>query len=119
MFRAVLAEKILGAMGLEIRENQRDLGGPPANVFAHALFALRKCPILEQRLATYVQKCCKNERAKMKDCKQNDRNRVQDDIIMENTNARSPLIFRNFLYVVVYMQSQKTQRKLEQHFAQV
>ena len=42
--------------------------------------------------------------------------RVQDDGISENTNARSPLTFRNLLYVVPYMQSQKTQRKLERRF---
>ena len=50
----------------------------------------------------------------MKERRQNDREiRVQDDSITENVNTRSPLTFRNFLYVVAYMQSQKTQRKLE------
>ena len=50
----------------------------------------------------------------MKERRQNDREiRVQNDDIMENTNVRSPLAFRNLLYVVAYMQSQKIQRKLE------
>ena len=53
----------------------------------------------------------------MKDSRQNDREtRVQGDNITENTNARSLLTFRNLLYVVVYMQSQKTQTKLERRF---
>ena len=42
--------------------------------------------------------------------------RVQDDNITENRNARSPLTFRNLLLVDAYMQSQKTQRKLERRF---
>ena len=37
----------------------------------------------------------------------------------ENTNARSPLTFRNLLFVLAYMQSTKTQRKLERRFIQV
>ena len=53
----------------------------------------------------------------MKESRQNDRViRVQDDNITENTNARSPLTFINLLYVAAYMQSQKTQRKLERRF---
>ena len=39
--------------------------------------------------------------------------RVQDDNITENTNATSPLTFRNLLQVVAYIQSQKTQRELQ------
>ena len=39
--------------------------------------------------------------------------RLQDDNMMENTNARSPLTFRNLLYVVAYMQSQKTKTARE------
>ena len=38
---------------------------------------------------------------------------VQDVNITETTEARSPLTFRNLLYVVAYMQSQKMQRKPE------
>ena len=39
----------------------------------------------------------------MKESRQNDREiRVQDDNIMENTNVRSPVPFRNLLYVVAY-----------------
>ena len=41
---------------------------------------------------------------------------VQDDNIMENTSARFPLTFRILLLVDVYMQSQKTQRKLDRRF---
>ena len=53
----------------------------------------------------------------MKESRQNDREiRVQDDSIMENTNASSPLAFRNLLYVVVYMQSQKTKKAREMFF---
>ena len=58
-----------------------------------------------------------NERAKMKESSQSDRKiRVQDDNITENTNVRSPLTFRKLLYVVAYMQSQKTPRKRKRHF---
>ena len=53
----------------------------------------------------------------MKEDRQNDREiRALEDNITENTNARSPLTFRNLMYVVAYMQSQKTQRKLEKRF---
>ena len=53
----------------------------------------------------------------MKESRQNNRQiRVQDDNITENTNARSQLTFGNLVYVVVYMQSQKTQRNLEKRF---
>ena len=53
----------------------------------------------------------------MKEGRQNDREiRVLDDNITGNANARSPLTFRDLLYVVAYMQSQKTQRKLEKRF---
>ena len=42
----------------------------------------------------------------MEESRQNNREiRVQDDKIKENTNARSPLTFRNLLRVVAYMQS--------------
>ena len=45
---------------------------------------------------------------------QNDREiRVQDGNITENTNARFPLTFGNLLYVVAYMQGQKTQKARE------
>ena len=53
----------------------------------------------------------------MKERKQNDKEiRVQDDNITENTNARSPLTFRNLVYVIAYMQIQKAQIKLERRF---
>ena len=45
----------------------------PANFVDHALFDLRKRQSLAQRLATYTRKSCKNERAKMKESRQNDR----------------------------------------------
>ena len=42
----------------------------------------------------------------MKKRRQNDREmRVQDDNITESANARSPLTFRNLLFVVAYMQT--------------
>ena len=47
----------------------------------------------------------------MKESRQNDSGiRIQYDNITENINARSPLTFRNLLYVVVYMQSQMTKK---------
>ena len=50
----------------------------------------------------------------MKESRQNNREiRVQDDNITETSNARSPLTFRNLLYVVAYMQSQKTKKARE------
>ena len=61
-------------MAPEIRENKRGLGASlPANVFYHALFAVRKRSIIAQRFATYTRKSCKNEKAKMKESKQNER----------------------------------------------
>ena len=45
----------------------------------------------------------------MKESTESDREiRVQDNNITENTNVKSPLTFRNLLYVVAYMQSQTT-----------
>ena len=56
----------------------------------------------------------------MKESRQNYREiRVQDDNITENTNPSSPVIFRNLVQVVAYMQSQKTQRKLERRYVYV
>ena len=53
----------------------------------------------------------------MKKSKQNDREiRVQDDSTTENLNARSLLTFRKLQLVDTYMQSQKTQRKVERRF---
>ena len=81
-----------------IRESKGGLGASlPAHFFDHVLFALRQRSIIAQRFATYTGKSCKNEKAKMKESKQNDRNRVQDDNITESANARLPLLFRNFL----------------------
>ena len=61
-------------MALGIRENKGGLGASlPANFFDHALFALRKRSIIAQRFATYTRKSCKNEKAKLKESKQNDR----------------------------------------------
>ena len=59
-----------------------------------------------------------SEKVKMKESMQSDREmKIQDDnIIKENTNARSPLAFRDLSSVVAYMQSQKTQRELERRF---
>ena len=53
----------------------------------------------------------------MKESWQSDREiRLQYDNISENTNVRSSLTFGHLLCVVAYMQSQKTQRKLERRF---
>ena len=53
----------------------------------------------------------------MKENRQHDREiRVQDDSITENITARSPLAFRNLLYVVAHMQSQKTKKARETFF---
>ena len=74
MAKAVPARNILGAMALGIREKEGGLVvKPPVNFFDYALFALRKHPILTQRLAIYTQKSCRNKRTKMKESKQNDR----------------------------------------------
>ena len=63
--------------------------------FGHALSVHRKCHFAVQRMATYTRKGCKSERAKITESRENDREiRVQDDSITENTNTRSPFIFR-------------------------
>ena len=50
----------------------------------------------------------------MKESRKNAREiRVQDDNITENTNARFPLTFRNLLYVIAYIQSQRTKKARE------
>ena len=69
------AGKISGSHGPgNMGEKMNDLEAKLAeNIFDHALCALRKRPILAQRLATFAQKSCKNERAKMKESRQNDR----------------------------------------------
>ena len=55
-----------------------------------------------------------NERAEVKDSRQNNREiKAQDDNITENTNARSPLTFRNLLLVDAYMQIQETRKARE------
>ena len=85
-------------MAPRVREKEGGLGVKYQNSFDHAMFALRKRPFLAQSLTTYTPKGCRNERAEMKESRLNDREiRVQDDTITENTNARSLLIFRNFL----------------------
>ena len=44
----------------------------------------------------------------MKESKQSEREiKVQDDITTESTNLRSPLTFRNLLYVVAYMKAKR------------
>ena len=48
-------------------------GEAPSKFFDHALFSPIKRLILAQRLATYTRKSCKNERAKMKESRQNNR----------------------------------------------
>ena len=71
---------------------------PSENFIDHAIVAFRKFLFLAQTLAFYTRKSCKNERAKMKESRQIDREpRVQCDNRMENINARSPLIFISFL----------------------
>ena len=53
----------------------------------------------------------------MEESRQNDREiRVQDDNITGKTNVRYQLTFRNLLYIVAYMQIQKTQGKLKRCF---
>ena len=71
---------------------------PPENIFYPRPFSIRKGPDWVQRLALYTRKSYVNERAKMKESRQNYRKiRVQDDNITEYTNAESPLTFRNLL----------------------
>ena len=63
-------------------------------------------------MVLYTQISYVNERVKIKGSRQNDREiRVQEDNIMENTNERSPLVFRNLLFVIAYMQSHKRRRQ--------
>ena len=61
-----------------------------------------------------------DDKAKMKESMQKYRKiRVQGNDITENRIERPPLTLRNLLYVAVYMQRQRTQRKLEKCFAKV
>ena len=57
-----------------------------------------KNTLFEHKDRPFIHKSFVNERAKMKESRQNYREiRVCDDNKMENTNARSPLTFRNLL----------------------
>ena len=63
-----------GGMAPWIRDKKEVWGQSPQQiVLDHAIFALRNRPILPQRLATYKLKSCKNEKATMKESRQNDR----------------------------------------------
>ena len=71
---AVLARKISRGHGPGDKGERTGSGDEaPEHSFDHALFALRKRPILAQRLATYIRQSCQNERAKMKESRQIDR----------------------------------------------
>ena len=70
---AILMGKIFVGHGPVDKGETGSGGKAPSIFFNHALFALRKRPISAQRLATYTRKSCKNERAKLKECRQNDR----------------------------------------------
>ena len=66
--------KNLGGHGPGNKGRERGFEGlAPENFFDHAHCALRKCPILAQRLAIYTRKSCKSERANMNESRQNDR----------------------------------------------
>ena len=72
--RAVLAGKISRGHGPGDKGEERGSGGfAHSKFFDHALFALRNRSSIAQRFATYTRKSCKNEKAKMKESKQNDR----------------------------------------------
>ena len=67
-------KKSRGAIAPGIMEEEGGLGAShPANFLTTPFFALRKRPILAQRLVIYARKSCKNERANMKESRQNDR----------------------------------------------
>ena len=67
------------------------------NFSDHARFAPRK-RTFERRDRSFIHESFVNERAKIKESRQNYREiRVQDDNIAENTNTRFPLTFRNLL----------------------
>ena len=73
------------------------LGDTPQKIFSHAI-SLKK-HLFEHRDQPRVhEKGFVNERAKMKESRQNYREiRVPDDNLTENTNARFPLTFQNLL----------------------
>ena len=61
-------------------------------------FFPKKTPFLSTEIGPLYTKSFVNERAKMKERRQNYRKiRVQDDSITETTNAKSPLRFQNML----------------------
>ena len=66
-------KKSRGAMAPGIREKEGSRGFTPRNFLTTPFFALRKRPIVAKRLVIYARKSCKNERAKMKESRQNDR----------------------------------------------
>ena len=60
----------------------------PLKMHLTAPFCPKKTPFLVQGLATCTRKSCQNERAKMKESRQNASEiRVQDDTIAERTNV--------------------------------
>ena len=74
---------------------------------------------LSTETGPFCTKSCVNERAKLKESRQINREiRVQDDNITENSNIISPLTFRNLPKAVAYMQSQRTERKLNRRFTE-
>ena len=73
---AVLAGDILrGAMALGMME-KGGLGAlPPANFFPTRPFLPKKTPYFSTEIGHLYMRSCKNERAKIKESRQNDRNK--------------------------------------------
>ena len=60
-----------------------------------------KTPFLSTEIGHLYKKSCVHENTKMKESRENDKEiRVLDYNITKNTNARSPLTFRNLIYAV-------------------
>ena len=99
-----------------MQSRKRGSGGEAPNNFLIKLFLPQENAHFGHRDSLFIhEKAVVNERAKMKEIRQNDgKIKVQDDNITENINARFNI--QKFLYVVACVQSQKTQRKLERHF---
>ena len=96
------------------------VGEKQKNCSNHTLSTLRKRPFGAQRLMLDTLISYENDRAKMKESRQNDNEiRVQEDNITENVRPKSTLTFTNLLNVVAYNQSQKTQGKLERRIVSV
>ena len=85
-----------GPWPLGVKEERGPRSEGIRKFFDHVLFSLRKRPYSRTEIDFSYTHNFVNESAKMKDNRKNCREiRVQNDNITGNTNARSPLTFRN------------------------